>query len=79
VSAALYNGSADGMMNLESIIRRHPFTALGIGFLTGFVFGGGHESRVGQGLIGFASKMAARQLAIAVMAQALNNERHRAS
>jgi hypothetical protein len=62
-------------MDLESTIRRHPLAALGIGFLAGFVIGGGQQTRVGQGLIGFAARTAIKQALSAAIAEALNHER----
>lgn len=59
------------LTNLGHSIRSYPLQALGIGFLTGFVVGGGHLSRVGQELIGFAARMAVRQAAITALAEAL--------
>jgi hypothetical protein len=49
---------------VEGAARRHPLQALGIGFLTGFVIGGGQRSRAGQCLIAFAVQMAVRQAMI---------------
>jgi len=43
------------LTDLGARIQRHPLEALGIGFLTGFVVGGGQQSHIGQGLIGFAA------------------------
>ena len=53
--------------------RSHPLQALGIGFLTGFVIGGGQRSRAGQCLIGFAARLAVRQAMIATLAEVLGN------
>ncbi len=44
---------------------------LGIGLLTGFVIGGGQRSRAGQGLIGFAGPLLARQAVITTLAEVL--------
>ncbi len=52
-------------------IRRHPLEAVGIGFLTGFVMGGGQQSRIGQGLIAFAARFAVRQAAMVALSEAL--------
>jgi hypothetical protein len=65
----------DRTMDPESIIRRHPRAALGIGFLAGFVFGGGQQTGVGQGLIGFAARTAVGQAVSVAIAEALNHER----
>ena len=59
------------LTSLGESIRSYPLHALGIGFLTGFVVGGGHMSRVGQGLIGFAARMAVRQAATTALSEAL--------
>jgi len=64
-----FNGAGPNrIMDLESIIRRHPSAALGIGFVAGFVFGGGQQTRVGQGLIGFAARTAVSQAVSAAIA-----------
>jgi hypothetical protein len=59
------------LADLGVSIQRHPLEALGIGFLTGFVVGGGHHSRIGQGLIGFAARLAVRQMAVTALSEAL--------
>jgi hypothetical protein len=51
--------------------RSHPLQALGIGFLTGFVIGGGQRSRAGQCSIGFAAQLAVRQAMITTLAEVL--------
>ena len=59
------------LTTLGASIRSYPLQALGISFLTGFVVGGGHMSRVGQGLLGFAARMAVRQAAATAVSEAL--------
>jgi hypothetical protein len=56
---------------LQSAIQRYPLEALGIGFLAGFVVGGGHGSRVGQWMIGFAARLAVKQMTMAMVSEAL--------
>lgn len=57
--------------DLEVSIRRHPLESVGIGLLAGFVVGGGQRSRIGQGLIGFAARLAVRQATMAALSQSL--------
>jgi|HubBroStandDraft_6_1064221.scaffolds.fasta_scaffold1509592_2 hypothetical protein len=45
---------------IQTRIRQHPYEAVALGFLTGFVLGGGQKTRIGQGLVGFAARMALR-------------------
>jgi hypothetical protein len=52
-------------------VRRYPLEALGIGFLTGFLFGGGQQSRIGQVLIGVAARFAVRQAAVTALSQSM--------
>jgi hypothetical protein len=59
------------LTSLELSVRSHPLQALGIGFLTGFVVGGGQNSRAGQGLLGFAARLAVRQIAAMALSEAL--------
>lgn len=58
--------------DLRAGIRRHPFEAIALGFLTGFVFGGGQTTRVGQGLVGFAARAALRVTVSRALAEAIN-------
>jgi hypothetical protein len=57
--------------DLEVSIRRHPLESVGVGFLAGFVVGGGQRSRIGQGLIGFAARLAVRQVTMVALSQSL--------
>jgi hypothetical protein len=57
--------------DLGERIQRYPLEALGIGFLTGFVIGGGQQSRLGQGLIGFAARIAVRRMAVSALSDVL--------
>jgi len=59
------------VMDLGDSIRRYPLQSIGIGFLTGFVVGGGQSSPIGQGLIGFAARIAMRQAVVAALSEAL--------
>lgn len=59
------------LTTLGERIRANPFEALGIGFLAGFVIGGGHMSRAGQLLIGFAARTAVKQAATTALSEAL--------
>jgi hypothetical protein len=68
--------SVDHLAAVEGAARRHPLQALGIGFLTGFVIGGGQRSRIGQVLIGFAVRLALRQAVITTLAEVFNHEQH---
>jgi hypothetical protein len=69
--------SVNHLAAVEGAARRHPLQALGIGLLTGFVVGGGQRSRAGQCLIGFAARLAVRQVAISTLAEVLgDHERH---
>jgi uncharacterized membrane protein (Fun14 family) len=61
------------MADIEASIRRYPLEALGIGFLTGFVVGGGQHSRIGQGLIGFAARFAVRQVTMTALSETLKS------
>ncbi len=45
---------------LQSSIRRRPVESLALGFMTGFVFAGGQRTRVGQTLVGLATRVALR-------------------
>jgi hypothetical protein len=56
---------------IGSNVRRYPLEALGIGFLTGFLFGGGQQSRIGQVLIGVAARFAVRQAAVTALSQSM--------
>ncbi len=69
--------SVDHLAAVKGAARRHPLQALGIGFLTGFVIGGGQRSRTGQVLIGFAVRLALRQAVITTLAEVLgDHEQH---
>jgi hypothetical protein len=57
---------------LQARIREHPFEAVALGFLTGFVFGGGQTTRVGQGLVGFAARAALRVTVSRALAEVIN-------
>lgn len=61
----------DYISELQLAIRRHPLEALGLGFLAGFVVGGGHGSRIGQWMIGFAARLAVKQMTMAMVSEAL--------
>lgn len=45
---------------LQARIRQRPVQTVALGFLTGFVLGGGQRTRVGQNLVGFAIRLALR-------------------
>jgi hypothetical protein len=69
--------SIDRLAAVEGAARRHPLQALGIGFLTGFVIGGGQRSRAGQYLIEFGARLAVRQAMINTLTEVLgDHERH---
>jgi hypothetical protein len=57
---------------LQARIRRRPFEAVALGFLTGFVLGGGQRTRVGQGLVGFAAHAALRVTVSRALAEAIS-------
>jgi hypothetical protein len=61
----------DYISELQLAIQRHPLEALGLGFLAGFVVGGGHGSRIGQWMIGFAARLAVKQMTMAMVSEAL--------
>jgi len=65
------------LQGLEGAIRRHPFHAIGVGFLTGFVCGGGQRTRLGQGLVGLAARIAVRQAMATTLAEAFGNHEQR--
>ncbi len=58
--------------DLQARIRRRPLEAVALGFLTGFVFGGGQTTRIGQGLVGFAARAALRVTVSRALAEAIN-------
>jgi hypothetical protein len=59
------------MTGLALSVQRHPLQSIGIGLLTGFVVSGGQRTRVGQGLIGLAARLAVRQMAFIALSEAL--------
>jgi hypothetical protein len=63
--------ASEYISEVQLAIQRHPLQALGIGFLAGFVVGGGHSSRVGQWMIGFAARLAVKQMTMAMVSEAL--------
>jgi hypothetical protein len=71
MEATAYDRTSEYVAELSNTIQQHPLEALGIGFLTGFVVGGGHGSRVGQWLIAFAARLAVKQMTLAVVSEAL--------
>jgi hypothetical protein len=77
MAAAAQDRSVFRLPELERVIQRYPFRAIGFGFLTGFVCGGGQRSRLGQGLIGWAARIAVKQAVAATLAEALGNHEQR--
>lgn len=71
MDSSLQRPSGQLVPDLELSIRRYPLQSLGAGFLAGFVIGGGQRSGIGQGLIGFAARLAVRQATISALSQAL--------
>ncbi len=71
MDSSLMRGSDQFVPDLERSIRRYPLQSLGVGFVAGFVIGGGQRSRIGQGLLGFAARIAVRQATMAALSQAL--------
>ena len=77
MTASAQGRSVDCLPELERAIRRHPLQAIGLGFLTGFVCGGGQRSRIGQGLVGYAARVAVRQAVVTTLAEVLGNHEQR--
>jgi hypothetical protein len=73
MAASPSESSADYLVAVVGAVRRNPMHALGIGFLAGFVIGGGQRSRAGQGLIGLAARMMVRQVVITGLAEVIGN------
>jgi hypothetical protein len=69
--SSTYDRTTQCVTDLSLTIQRHPLEALGVGFLAGFVIGGGQRSRVGQWLVGLAARFAVRQVTMAVVSEAL--------
>jgi hypothetical protein len=65
------NRPVQNMPDLEGSILHYPLQWIGIGFLAGFVVGGGQRSRLGQALIGFAARVAVRTATMSALSRAL--------
>jgi hypothetical protein len=77
MTASAQDRSVHHLPEIERLIQRYPFRAIGVGFLTGFVCGGGQRTRVGQGLVGWAARIAVRQAMATTLAEALGNHEQR--
>jgi hypothetical protein len=56
---------------VEQTIRDHPFKALGLGALAGFLVGGGYRSRRGVSLLLLIGRTAMREEAISIVSGAV--------
>jgi hypothetical protein len=73
MAASPSDSSTNHLKAVAGAIRRNPMQALSIGFLAGFVIGGGQQSRAGQGLIGIAARLMVRQAVINGLAEVIGN------
>ena len=73
VSSAPLRPAINRLAVVAEAVRRNPLQALGIGFLAGFVIGGGQQSRAGQELIGIATRLMVRQAVFTGISEALVN------
>jgi hypothetical protein len=69
-----YDGRSSGYIaDLQGTIRRRPLEAVAVGFLTGFVCGGGQRTQLGQGLVGAAARIALRLTVSRALAEAMKS------